>query len=517
MTLHAVKAAELLTELQPQQQRVVDKVRASGGLLALHGVGAGKGLASIAAREGLGVPAEYVVPAPLQENIKKEFVKHTGEVPGDVRVRSYEKAVRSGDLNLDGLVVFDEAHRGRNPGTGAADLQRKAREAKYRLLLTGTGVYNQPQDIAPLLNAAAGGPRLPQNPSQFKSLFVGEKELKPGWFDRLRGLEPVKVPVLKNKKKLVDAAVGYVDVHKSGTGPDFPGREDVEHHVPMSPRQLELYKYLEGQMPWYLRAKIHAGLPMTKREAQELNAFQGALRQVSNTPRPYVDTMTDDEELTVAPKIQRMVENLRAAQRADKNFRAYVYSNYLGGGLHPYARALDKAGIKYNLFTGETAPKDRARIVQEYNDGLAPVILASGAGSEGLDLKGTKLVQLMEPHWNDARLEQAVGRGIRYKSHAHLPDPERKVRVEKYYSVFPDTLATKLRLKKKDRAVEQYMREMSDVKGQLARQIMQAMQEASDKGTSQTAAIAKARAEAEAAQQMPKAASWIDVLADYPT
>jgi superfamily II DNA or RNA helicase len=255
---------------------------------------------------------------------------------------------------------------------------------------------------------------------------------------------------------------------------------------------------------------------------EHLRDPRAALRQVSNTPRPYIDTMSDDEEFEVAPKIRRMADNLRAAKEKDKNFRAYVYSNYLGGGLHPYSRALDRAGIKYNLFTGETAPKDRARIIQEYNDGIAPVILASGAGSEGLDLRGTKLVQLMEPHWNDARLEQAIGRGIRYKSHAHLPEDERKVRVEKYYSVFPDTLATKLRLKKKDRAVEQYMREMSDVKGQLARQIMQAMQEASDKGTSQIAAIAKARAEAEAraaeaAQSMPKAASWLDVLADYPT
>jgi superfamily II DNA or RNA helicase len=283
----------------------------------------------------------------------------------------------------------------------------------------------------------------------------------------------------------------------------------------MSPRQLELYKYLEGQMPWYLRAKIHAGLPMTKQEAQELNAFQGALRQVSNTPRPFIEKMEDDEELALAPKIQRMVDNLQAARKADPNFRAYVYSNYLGGGLHPYARALAKAGIPHNLFTGETNPKDRARIIQEYNEGQSPVLLASGAGSEGLDLKGTKLVQLMEPHWNNARLEQAIGRGIRYKSHAHLPDAERKVRVEKYYSVFPDTLATKLRLKDKDRAVEQYMREMSDVKGQLARQIMAAMQEASDKGTSQMAAIAKARAAAE--EQTSKNAEWLGALADYPT
>jgi hypothetical protein len=60
------------------------------GAFVLHNT-----LASIGAKEELGVPAEYVVPAPLQENIKKEFVKHTGEVPEDVRVRLLCPSLRS--------------------------------------------------------------------------------------------------------------------------------------------------------------------------------------------------------------------------------------------------------------------------------------------------------------------------------------------------------------------------------------------------------------------------------------
>lgn len=476
-----MKLADVLTPLQEHQQRVVDKLKASGGVLALHGMGSGKTLEYIAAHDALGVPTDYVVPAPLQQNLQKEYVKHTGEPLKDARVRSYEKAVK-GKLDTSGLVVFDEAHRGRNNGTGAAKLLRKAEEAPYRLLGTGTAIYNQPTDLANPLNAAAGREVVPRDPSEFKNTYVGTRTIKPGLLNRIRGMKPIDVPVLKNKQKLVDAATGYVDVHRSGEGPNFPRRIDEEFDVPMSDKQHELYRFHEGPMPWYLRAKIRAGLPMDKAESQELNAFQGALRQTSNTPRPYVENMTDEEENKATPKIQAMVKNLLDQRKKDKNFRAVVYSNYHAGGLHPYARALRAANVPHSLFTGETPEKDRARLIQEYNEGKSPVLLVSGAGTEGLDLKGTKLVQLMEPAWNRSKLDQVIGRGVRFKSHEHLPENEREVRVQRYFSAFPKTLGNRLHLTKPDKTVDRYLYDMSNTKAELANQMMAALQEASDKG-----------------------------------
>lgn len=481
LVIHAVKLADVATPLQEHQQRVIDKLKASGGVLALHGMGSGKTLEYIAAHDALGGNAEYVVPAPLQQNLQKEYLKHTGAPPENTRIRSYEKATR-GDLDTSGLVVFDEAHRGRNNGTGAAKLLRQAQKAPYRLLGTGTAIYNQPYDLANPLNAAAGANVVPNDPGEFKDTFVGTRLIKPGLWNQMRGLKPVWVPTLKNKDKLVDAATGYVDVHQSGKGPDFPARIDEEFDVPMSEKQHDLYRFHEGPIPWYLRAKIRSGLPMSKQESQELNAFQGALRQTSNTPRPYVENMTDEEENEHTPKIRKMVENLLAQRQKDKNFRGVVYSNYHTGGLHPYARALRNAGVEHSLFTGETPEKDRGRIINEYNEGKKPVLLVSGAGTEGLDLKGTKLVQLMEPHWNNSRLDQAIARGVRFRSHAHLPENERQVRVQRYFSAFPKTIANRLRLTSPDKTVERYMYDMSNTKSELANQMMEALQEASDRG-----------------------------------
>lgn len=476
------KLADVLTPLQPHQERALEKFRASHGLLALHGVGSGKTLEFIAGHDATGLPADFVVPAPLQQNLQKEYLKHTGELPDTVRIRSYEKAMRDGGIDPTRAVFFDEAHRGRNAGTGAAKMLRQARSAPYRMLGTGTGVYNQPSDIAGLLNAAAGSEVVPDNPSKFKNQFIGERTVTPGFMNRLRGMKPMTIPTLKNRDALIDAATGYVDVHRGGVGPDFPTRIDESFEVPMSSKQVDLYRYHEGQMPWYLKAKIRHGLPMSKQEMQELNAFQGALRQTSNTPRPYIDGMTDEEEDAHTPKIQKAVANLAQMHKENPNFRGVVYSNYIGAGLKPYSRKLTELGIPHNLFTGETRPEDRARYVNEYNSGKAPVLLISGAGAEGLDLKGTRAVQLLEPHWNNSRGEQAVGRGIRYKSHAHLPESERNVRVQKYYSVHPKSLMQRIGIGKPDSAVERYMDDMSNQKSQVSDEIMKALQEASDKG-----------------------------------
>lgn len=484
------KFAKVLTDPKEHQTRLVDKLRASGGLLVAHGLGSGKTLSSINAKDQLGVGSEVVVPAPLQANYDKELVKHLGKRPQDVRVRSYEKAVRDGDLDTSGLVVFDEAHRGRNAGTGAAGLFDKAREARYRMFLTGTPVYNQPADLANLLNAAAGRKVLPDDPNIFKQTFVGEKTVEAPLWDRLKGRvlgHPVDTqthPTLINRERLVNAAKGYVDVYRGG-GAGFPDRVDEEHRVTMSPEQWKYYRFAEGQMPWYLRAKIRAGLPMDKKESKELNAFQGALRQISNTPRGFSTELTDDDEHLHTPKIQKMVDHILEARKNDPNHRGVVYSNFLDSGINPMSRALTRAGVAHSVFTGEASPTRRAQMVADYNSGKTPVLLLSGAGSEGLDLKGTKTIQLMEPHWNQSRIDQTIGRGIRYGSHDHLPANERKVRVMRYFSEpakdLDDRLSTFIGMKPK-KGIEDYLFHMSSEKDRLTREIAEALQEASDAG-----------------------------------
>ena len=68
-------------------------------------------------------------------------------------------------------------------------------------------------------------------------------------------------------------------------------------------------------------------------------------------------------------------------------------------------------------------------MVDDFNNNKFNVLVLTRAGGEGIDLKGVRSVIVLDPTWNDAGLQQIVGRAIRFNSHAHLPPAERKVDV----------------------------------------------------------------------------------------
>ncbi len=472
-------AASVTTELLPHQQRVLDKLDRSGGVLVVHGLGSGKTLTSIAAGAEGEEPLEVVVPASLQANYEKEVEKHTeGDLPR--RIRSYAIASRDG-IDPASLVVMDEAHRLRNTGTKRyRALSEPVQSAIRRLLLTGTPIYNAPSDLAPLANMAAGEDVLPVTPQVFNRRFIRDVRVRPSFAQRLLGVRAGVRPKLRNRDQLVEALTGHIDVHEPDQG-DFPGRRDEVVEVPMSRRQKSVYDYLLNKAPISMRAKIRAGLPPSKQESRSLNSFLAGVRQASGSPRPYVDEMTDEGEDENTPKIQRAVEALLAARADDPNFRALVYSNYLGAGLDPYSRRLDAEGILHSKFTGAVSKAKRAKMVEDYNAGETPVLLVSSSGGEGLDLKGTKLVQVLEPHFNNPKVEQVIGRGRRYQSHSHLPENEREVLVQRFLSVLPKKRGA-FGGNKKNTALstDQWLQRQADIRDKLTGEFMKALRAASD-------------------------------------
>jgi hypothetical protein len=66
---------------------------------------------------------------------------------------------------------------------------------------------------------------------------------------------------------------------------------------------------------------------------------------------------------------------------------------------------------------------------------VAKVILISPAGAEGINLYNVRQVHILEPFWNEARIEQVIGRAIRICHHAALPMEERLVDVFRYKMV----------------------------------------------------------------------------------
>jgi superfamily II DNA/RNA helicase len=132
--------------------------------------------------------------------------------------------------------------------------------------------------------------------------------------------------------------------------------------------------------------------------------------------------------------LRAVVHDIEQGFKKDPNFKAVVYSSFLEGGLEPLAQKLKKREIPYGLFTGAQRDSERNQMVHDYNHGKLKSLLISPAGGEGLDLKGTKLMAVLDPSWNPAKINQVIGRAARYKSHEMLPEAERNVVVKQYLS-----------------------------------------------------------------------------------
>lgn len=459
------KVAKVTTPLQPHQQRVVDRMSQPDqpGLLVAHGLGSGKTLTAIAAQDALNAPADVVVPASLRNNYAKELKKHHKGARPESDIQSMQNMANKGTPPQRKMLIVDEAHRARDPSSKTYQTLKK-NKAEKRMLLTGTPFYNRPSDISSLVNLAAGDNVLPTQQKEFEDKYVSNEKVQPGLIARMRGVKAGTRTMLnpKSAKELGGILKKWVDYHE-GTKTDFPDvqREDVK--VEMDAKQQEVYDTMMGKAPMWVRYKVRKGLPPTKAESQQLNAFLGAARQVSNSTAPYV---TDDKPLD--PKIQKAFDELKKNLDSNPRSKAVVYSNYLAAGLDPYKKRLTDAKIPYGEFSGQMGKEERNALVKKYNKGDIRALLLSSAGGEGLDLKGTRLMQILEPHWNQEKLKQVEGRGIRYKSHEHLAPEERNVRIQRFLATRrPAGVLQRLKMQNAGFGVDEYLTQMSAEKNRL--------------------------------------------------
>ena len=66
---------------------------------------------------------------------------------------------------------------------------------------------------------------------------------------------------------------------------------------------------------------------------------------------------------------------------------------------------------------------------------IIKIILISPAGSEGISLANVRQVHILEPYWNEIRIQQLIGRAIRQCSHKDLPIKERHVDIFRYKAI----------------------------------------------------------------------------------
>lgn len=73
---------------------------------------------------------------------------------------------------------------------------------------------------------------------------------------------------------------------------------------------------------------------------------------------------------------------------------------------------------------------------------LCKIIMISPAGAEGMNLYNVRQVHIIEPYWNEVRIEQVIGRALRYCHHKDLPIEERTVDIYRYKMIKKNNITT---------------------------------------------------------------------------
>jgi hypothetical protein len=117
------------------------------------------------------------------------------------------------------------------------------------------------------------------------------------------------------------------------------------------------------------------------------------------------------------------------------------------------------------------------------------VFMITSSGSEGINLRNTRYVHLMDPYWHPVRSEQVIGRARRICSHKDLPVALQTVEVFVYLMIFSEAQlkseeATELKRKDLSKSVpkvpitsDQYLYEISEIKANLTNQLTEAIKE----------------------------------------
>lgn len=447
------------------QEKSVDSLNGTHGLILQHGLGSGKTMTSILGAERYG-GAHVVVPASLRENFKKELRKT--KPTGNFTIHSYESFTKHPpkDLNKRMLIV-DEAHRLKNYDSKRSKaLFNASRHAKKVMLLTGTPIQNDPSDMASLVNIAAGKKVLPERDKDFKARYLHEKIYTPGPIGRLFGLKGKHTFSMRHEHELRRKVHGLVSYYQPK--PDLEHYPSVNHKevdVEMHPRQTMLHQHAFNQLDPATRLAIRYSLPPGKKNLSRMNSFLNIGRQVANTTEHF-DKKYKSEH---SPKV-----NMIAKAITESKGPSIAYSNYLEGGILPLSKKLTEAGVKHHAFTGALNDAQRKAAVKDYNTGKVKALLLSSAGGEGLDLKGTRSVHIMEPHWHQAKIDQVVGRAARFDSHSHLPITDRNVNVYHYIARNSGHSS--------QQTADQYLKAMSDKKRRMNELFTNVMRDESVEG-----------------------------------
>lgn len=374
-----------------------------GGILA-DDMGLGKTLQSIAfilsekEKNKDAKPALIVAPASLVYNWKNEFQKFAPSLTTEVMIGSPQERIEMlqntalrdvwitsyPTLRQDidyyhqhefSTLILDEAQWVKNYATKTAKAVRGIHAVNH-FALSGTPIENSVDELWSIFQTI------------MPDFFPAQKEF--------RQLAPEKIAkmirpfLLRRVKK--DVLTELPDKIETVNYSELTKQQKELYLAYLERIQTEAKESLQGEGFQKSRIKILAGLTR--------------LRQLCCHPSLFLENYKGD-----SGKLQQLLEIVINA--VENGRRLLIFSQFTSM-LSIIREELTKSDFTFFYLDGQTAPKERVKMVDQFNEGEANIFLLSlKAGNTGLNLTGADTVILYDLWWNPAVEEQAAGRAHR--------------------------------------------------------------------------------------------------------
>uniref|UniRef100_A0A6C0B6C3 DOD-type homing endonuclease domain-containing protein n=1 Tax=viral metagenome TaxID=1070528 RepID=A0A6C0B6C3_9ZZZZ len=311
------------------------------------------------------------------------------------------------------------------------------------------------------------------------------------------------------------------------------GKEDEvdENAINATPTELleQEDEYLEAQDVEEKKAKESGSVEYQK----QIRSALDALRYNNDAPREK-EYLLKSELGLYSPKFVKVLENLQAEENQGLHLIYSQFRTIEGIGIlklileaNGFAefkikkvgdewtideKETDASKPRFVLYTGTEGAEEKEIVRNIYNstwDFVPPniamklrernennnmgevikIFMITSSGAEGINLRNTRFVHIIEPYWHMVRIEQVIGRARRICSHQDLPEELRTVKVFLYLAVLTQEQKTSednIELTNRDTSrldnqtpvtTDESMLEIASMKDKVNRQILKSVKQ----------------------------------------
>jgi len=146
---------------------------------------------------------------------------------------------------------------------------------------------------------------------------------------------------------------------------------------------------------------------------------------------------------------------------------------------------------QWGFVPGSIVDKLKETAENNYMGEIVKIMMITSSGAEGINLRNTRFVHIVEPYWHMVRLEQVIGRARRICSHEDLPEELRTVKVFLYMTTLSEEQSKNDKNKeliirdvsridkKTPLTTDEYLYEIARIKNNINQQLLKAVKESS--------------------------------------